>query len=125
MDDKTREHIIAALRRASLTWSGRQRCLEKFRRRVKTTKVLMYSKFKDKNFTLKEKWEHQCQICMEWFDISFIEVDHIVEVGTFKNGFDEPIGRLFDEDNLQTLCCTCHLEKTKGFMAVKDFKRKS
>lgn len=40
------------------------------------------------------------------------DVDHIIPVGSYKNGWDDLIERMFcDSDGLQVLCKKCHKEK--------------
>jgi 5-methylcytosine-specific restriction endonuclease McrA len=46
-----------------------------------------------------------------------MEVDHIIPV--FKGG------DMWDEKNMQVLCKTCHLEKTKEELTNRTFKRRS
>lgn len=64
------------------------------------------------------KWEYQCAKCKKWFPEKEIEVDHIVEAGSLRNGDDvkDFIERLFcEKEGLQVLCKdVCHREKTNN-----------
>ena len=64
----------------------------------------------------RTKWEHQCELCGEWFPAKHIEVDHIVPCGTLKS-WDDVRGfleRLFCEpEGLRKACITCN-QKRKG-----------
>ena len=66
----------------------------------------------------RQKWEYQCKKCKKWFPEKEIEVDHIIEAGSLRNGDDvkDFIERLFCEKNgLQVLCKDgCHREKTNS-----------
>src|SRR6478736_5542181 len=72
----------------------------------------------------RQKWEYQCAKCKKWFAEKEIEVDHIVEAGSLRNGDDvkDFIERLFcEKEGLQVLCKdVCHREKTNS---VKVFKK--
>lgn len=76
------------------------------------------------------KFHWQCVKCKNWFrDVTKIEVDHIIEVGQMPKNLTElmdTIGRMYDENNLQTMCIDCHLEKTvtKNAMWLHERKRK-
>ena len=64
----------------------------------------------------RHKYEYQCAVCLEWFKMKEVEVDHIVKCGSLKkyedlHGFVE---RLFVPKNkLQLICKPCHKAKTK------------
>ena len=51
-----------------------------------------------------------------------MEVDHIVEIGSFKGDWNEFLFRHFPPDRakLQVLCITCHMKKTKAFNSAKS-----
>lgn len=63
------------------------------------------------------RWEYQCAKCKNWFQEKDIEVDHIIDAGSLKDGDDLKgfVERLFCEaDGLQVLCkAKCHKEKTE------------
>lgn len=69
----------------------------------------------------RQKFEYQCNQCKGWFPEKKINVDHIKPAGSLNcsNDLGPFVERLFcEQDNLQTLCETCHniktqLEKTK------------
>ena len=64
----------------------------------------------------RQRFEHQCNICKEWFKQSDVQVDHIIECGSFLELSVKSIGqfayRLFQGD-LQVLCKPCHNKKSK------------
>lgn len=64
----------------------------------------------------KQKWEYRCTHCKKWFPEKEVEVDHIIEAGSLRNGDDLKgfVERLFcEKDGLQVLCkAKCHREKT-------------
>lgn len=62
-----------------------------------------------------KRYEYQCAACRDWFPNSQVEVDHIHPAGSLRCADDLPgfVTRLYcEEDNLQTLCSTCHQSKT-------------
>ncbi len=95
--------IRAALRQKSRWWKP-----------VKDTKEAARRPYKGENKRIK--WEYQCAKCKKWFPEKEIEVDHIIEAGSLRNGDDLKgfVERLFCEgEGLQILCKnTCHKEKT-------------
>lgn len=116
MDYATKRHILNALRQATVTWKGRTEALNKVRRKVGEGRGKFY-------------W--QCQICREWNrDISSMEVDHIIEIGELKpehsfKDFMAMVLRMFDPNNLQVLCISCHRKKTAVFNSFRrGLKRK-
>ncbi|MBC7088698.1 MAG: HNH endonuclease [Tissierellales bacterium] len=65
----------------------------------------------------RRKWEYQCNICKQYFDINQTEVDHIIPAGRLACADDLPgfVERLFiEEDGLQLVCKGCHEKKTKA-----------
>jgi 5-methylcytosine-specific restriction endonuclease McrA len=55
----------------------------------------------------------RCAKCNGEFTAKNVQVDHITPIG-YDKSWDEFIDGLFCErENLQTLCSSCHLEKTK------------
>lgn len=93
--------IRSALRNRSVYWKPKQECLQK-------------SKRKSQSSNKRLKWEYQCNTCKGWFEGKNVEIDHIVECGSFnKETAGDFINALFCEaDNLQTLCKPCHKNKT-------------
>jgi 5-methylcytosine-specific restriction endonuclease McrA len=55
-----------------------------------------------------------------------MEVDHIIEIGSFNGNWNEYLFRHFPaQENLQALCVPCHLKKTKAFNSARTrWKRK-
>lgn len=113
--------ILNILRQGTVKWPGRAEVLRKCRKRVFVRKSL------EGRPIYKYHW--QCAICKSWTkDEKQMEVDHIVELGTFSGDFTDYIDRMFDfaRDNLQALCTTCHLKKTMAFNSARTrWKRKS
>lgn len=64
---------------------------------------------------LRLKWEYLCAGCGGWFPQKAVCIDHIIACGPCGPGTVETfISRLLcEKDNLQVLCDTCHLAKTK------------
>lgn len=92
--------IRSTLRRRSSYWKPAAKCLEASKRPFKGSG--------------RQKWEYQCNSCKKWWDRKSVAVDHIIPVGSLKcsddlKGFVE---RLFIEEGFQTLCKTCHQNKT-------------
>lgn len=124
MERKDVAHILNALRQATITWEGRRQCLVDARKKFKTNKVIRYSKYKEKNYTLHQVYKYKCAHCLNWFKSSEVEVDHVYEVGGYKGDWHDLIKRMFDRENLQCLCIECHQKKTSAFIASLDFERK-
>ena len=104
MDAKTKKLIIKGLRELTIKWHVKNDVL-------KAAKVYVENGRKADG-SMKYSPRYKCDICGGIFVRDRVEVDHIVEVGSFDdwNGFVE---RLFcDADNLQILCVDCHLGKT-------------
>lgn len=117
IDEKTKKHILNVLRRGTVTWHGRNECLNKYRKKVTVGKYL--------NGKPKTIFKHQCQHCFNWFLKSELEVDHIEEVGPFEGDIEQYILRMYCSiDNLQPLCGKCHLRKTSNFNSRLKCKRK-
>lgn len=68
-----------------------------------------------------QKFEYQCAKCQGWFKDKEVVVDHIIECGELRCAQDLPgfVERLFTEDGFQTLCKTCHNNKSKEYMNSK------
>ena len=111
VDKKTIDHILNCLRKGTVTWHGRNECLKRYRKK----KLIRLSKEGKRVY----KYYYPCLKCKQWFrDVREVEVDHIVEIGSFNGSFDEHIPRMYcDQDNLQPLCLVCHKAKTKSFTA--------
>lgn len=103
--------IRAALRQKSRWWLPVSEVKKEARREYKGTNK-------------RQKWEFRCAKCGKWFADKEVEVDHIIEAGSLRNGDDvkDFIERLFcEKDGLQVLCKdVCHREKTNS---VKVFKK--
>ena len=63
----------------------------------------------------RQRYEHQCNICKEWYKQDQVQIDHVVACGAFTLA-PESLGafvlRMF-EGELQKLCSTCHKIKSK------------
>lgn len=56
----------------------------------------------------------RCNKCKKEFTAKDIQIDHITPIG-YDKSWDEFIEALFCErENLQALCTSCHLEKSKS-----------
>lgn len=101
--------LRSRLRRASMYWKPLKQCKDNAKR--------LY-----KGVNKRQKWEYQCAECKGWFMDKEIQVDHIVEAGSLRNGDDLKgfVERLFCEvDGLQVLCnkrldgkVSCHKKKS-------------
>lgn len=116
--------IINELRKASIIWSGRKEVLQCARKKVMEGRT--------KQGMPKYKYHWQCAKCSNWFrDVNQVEVDHIVEIGgitEFDGDMNKLIAKIFPRpvtEHLQVLCVSCHLKKTKTYMAASHkFTRK-
>jgi len=96
--------IRSALRQKSRWWKPIQECKKKAKRVYKGSNK-------------RQKFEYKCNVCKDYFSEKEIQVDHIKPVGTLKSSKDLElfIENLFCEiNNLQTICTTCHNEKTQN-----------
>lgn len=117
LDKATIKHVLNALRQGTLTWSGRETCFKSHRKQV------LEGHTKSGKEILKYYW--QCVKCTQWFrDKTALEADHVIEIGGFKGDWNEIINRMYDEDNLQPLCVSCHNKKTTANASLR-FKRDS
>jgi hypothetical protein len=117
MDKKTAHHIINFLRKATISWEGRKHALKRARKKV----------LEVDNITGKKKWKlyWQCKKCNCWKRLeNEVEVDHIIEVGSFNGDWNDLIPRMFDLQNQQVLCIKCHQIKTSNFNASLRYIRK-
>ena len=67
----------------------------------------------------RQKWEHQCELCGQWFARKECQVDHIDGVGTGSlRSFEELAAfaeRLFCEaDKLRVTCVQCNQGRRKA-----------
>lgn len=118
MTDNDIDFILNELRKASIRWEGRRKCLE--RHRVSKLEGTF------KNGKPKYKFYWKCAKCgNEFRDQDSLEVDHIDEVGPYKGDIHKFCERLFcEQDNLQALCTVCHKVKTSKFNATLRWQRK-
>lgn len=119
--DSDIEWLRKALRQASVKWPGRTECLRNARKRVIVGKT---QKGKP-----KYKYHWQCAKCRDWTDKEAdMEVDHIIEIGSFNGDWNEFLFRHFPPDRktrLQAMCIPCHMKKTKAFnSALTQWTRK-
>ena len=115
------EFIRNLLRQGSSKWPGRTACLRRARKKV------LVGRTKDGKPISKFHW--QCATCKRWTNNEKeMEVDHVVEIGSFNGDWNEYLFRHFPQtdDGLQALCMVCHLKKTKAFNSARSmWKRKS
>jgi len=75
------------------------------------------------------KYEYKCSVCLDYFPATQIQIDHILPVGSLNKAEDLPgvVERLFcEEDNLQAICSSCHLIKSRtDNELLKENKKKS
>lgn len=117
---ETIDFIINVLRQGTIKWPGRAECLRRARKKV------LVGETKSGKPRYKLHWK--CAKCGQWFkDQSEMEVDHIVEIGSFSGSWDDFINRMYcEQDNLQALCQVCHKKKTIAFNnASLRYRRKN
>jgi 5-methylcytosine-specific restriction endonuclease McrA len=75
-------------------------------------KVAARRKYEGEN--RRQKWEYQCAHCKKWFMDKETQIDHIIPVGSLKNGDDLKgfLERLTPETGFQVLCKEDHQIKT-------------
>lgn len=126
VDRRTRNFIIAALRRLSLKDPSRNRAKNKqkvdkalFACATKDCENLMYEGVSNKNMSeLTKKYPNHNIIQGK------IELDHRVPIGAFED-WNSYIPAMFcEESNYQGLCRDCHKEKTKKENKKRAAKRK-
>lgn len=108
--------VINTLRRASMRWVPRSKCLAAAR--------VPIGHFKNG----KVKYGYQCKHCLEGFMRKDTEIDHIIPVvDPLKGDFtiDEYCARLFvGISGFQVLCIPCHLIKTDAENSVRGVTKK-
>jgi 5-methylcytosine-specific restriction endonuclease McrA len=109
MDTETITYLLNLLRQGTVKWPGRSQCLKRARKKV------LVRNSKEGKPIYKLHW--QCAICKSWTEKqNDMEVDHIVEIGSFTGNFDDYIKKMYcGQDNLQALCVSCHKKKTLKF----------
>lgn len=64
----------------------------------------------------RQRFEHQCNICKNWFKQDEVQIDYKIPCGSFleltAKCMGEFVFKLF-EGELQKLCKNCHSKKTK------------
>jgi 5-methylcytosine-specific restriction endonuclease McrA len=103
--------IRSSLRRRTMVWLPIKQCKLKAKRPYK-------------GINKRQKFEYKCNVCKKYFPEKEISVDHIKPVGTLTcaNDLPEFVENLFcEDDNLQTICSTCHDKKT---LKEKQAKKK-
>lgn len=77
--------------------------------------VLNENKRKYEGDNKRQKWEHQCSICLKWVPVGNIEIDHIIPIG-HPTCFEDLGGiyerALCERSGFQKLCKECHKHKT-------------
>lgn len=104
--------IRSALRQKSRWWKPISECKQKSKRPYKGPNK-------------RQKFEYQCNVCLQYYNDKNIQVDHVIPAGSLNCANDLPgfVERLFCEmDNLQTICTTCHNKKTKEDKKEKNGK---
>lgn len=126
VDRRTRNFIIAALRRLSLKDPARNRAKNKqkvdkalFACATKNCKNLTYEGSSDKNYSELSKKYPQHNLIR-----GRLELDHKIPIGSFED-WNSYIPAMFcEESNYQGLCRDCHKEKTKKENKKRVAKRK-
>lgn len=109
-DKDTVRYIINVLRKGTIAWEGRKNTFKLARKQV------LVGTTKDGRPKFKYHW--QCAECKTWLNNDkLLEVDHIQEIGPFKDDWNEFIRRMYfcGQENLQLLCLVCHARKTAIF----------
>lgn len=116
MTEEDIEYIINVLRRGTTTWAGRTRCINS--RRYQALNPA----------TGNMVWWRDCDKCgmKTMIKDGLLEVDHIERIGGFTGCWDDLVRKMYcGDDNLQTLCVSCHARKSAVENAQHRFKRKS
>lgn len=95
-DAKFWSFVRSGLRAKWVRWPPRYEALRDARRAVKNK---------------RHKWEVKCSICKKWKQQKYIQVDHIIPVGTLKDYQHLPdfVRKLFvSKDKLRVVCAVCH-----------------
>lgn len=118
--------VISQLRRISMKWPPRNKVYRANRREIELFK-------KDGTPYKKKFYEHQCNICKEWFRAKDIQLDHINPVVDLSDhsglSEEEYIGKfvvslLSYEENWQKVCAQCHDIKTKNEQKIRKTVKK-
>lgn len=111
MEKEDIEFIKNVLRRGTITWRGTKQCLNRGRYRLKC------------EVSKKMAWFRDCDKCGKSFKLAdrLLEVDHIVEIGSFNGSFDDYVRKMYcGQENLQALCVSCHAKKTLAFNNARN-----
>lgn len=93
------QFVRSGLRQLSRRWPPRAAALKAARRRYTGPNT-------------RQKWEHQCADCQQWFKLSDVEADHIIPCGSVRGDVDGFVARLLCEiDGWRVLCKPCHLAR--------------
>jgi len=93
--------VRSALRRAFRYWKP-------------ATQAKMAARRRYEGSNKRQRWEYQCAECEQFYMDKFVQIDHIIPVGSLKSGDDLKgfLERLTPEDGFQVMCKECHQEKT-------------
>lgn len=119
MTKRTTAHVLNILRKGTVTWYGRNRCLKRYSEQV----FERIGKEGQKIY----KTHYRCGDCDRLFrDQTEMEVDHIEEIGSFNGDYNEHIERMYcNQENLMALCIACHKKKTGKFNSANNrYERK-
>ncbi len=107
--------IINVLRKGTIKWSGRRECLQRARKK-------RFERLGAKGQKIY-KYHWQCSSCERWNrDEKQMEVDHIVEIGSFTGDWNDLIFKMYArpvKKHLQALCIPCHMKKTLVFNSAR------
>ncbi len=122
LDPETIELVLNEIRRATIKWKTRTEVLERNRKQVLEGHNIG-GKNKGKP---KYKFFWHCAKCDDWFrNEKDMEVDHIIEIGTFTGCLNDFANKVFCSiDNLQVLCISCHAKKTATKNSSVRYERK-
>jgi 5-methylcytosine-specific restriction endonuclease McrA len=110
-EGRRKAFIISLLRSGSRRWPPKYETLAD-----------SYTEHKTNEKTGRLAKHYKCNKCKKDFPGKEVEVDHIIPIVSSKGftTYDDFINALFcTKENLQTLCKTCHLEKTKQEKKIK------
>ncbi len=113
MEKEDIEYVMNLLRQGTVKWRGRSTCLRRARKKV----LVRHSKEGQPIF----KYHWQCAKCRKWTaNERAMEVDHIAEIGGFSGDWDIMVKKFYcDQKNLQALCVSCHMKKTKKYNSAR------